>query len=182
LFIRDRRERSPGLRVRSTSGAVEGCAYLHQRAEDLGLFNSANLVSNPAFRLTKSSNQLADGWFVGGPIEAMSVSGGQALSALAGGRLWQRIPAQPNKKYLMYARVSVSRGFVNWFIGDSSKSTRSMGTVEPERISEVVSEVVESDSGYLDVGFDLPAGGSFRVMDVIVSEAPRFSPDVDRTH
>lgn len=175
LFIRDRRERGAGLKVRSTSGAVEGCAYLHQRAEDLRMFQSANLVNNPAFRMTKGSNQIADGWSVGGPIEAMSVSGGQAMSALAGGRLWQRIPAQPNKKYLMYARVSVSRGFVNWFIGDSSKPTRSMGTVEPERISEVVSDVVESDSGYLDVGFDLPAGGAFRVMDVIVSEAPRFS-------
>ena len=36
LFVRDRRERSQGLRVRSSTGTVEGCAYLHQRAEDLG--------------------------------------------------------------------------------------------------------------------------------------------------
>jgi hypothetical protein len=31
---------------------------------------------------------------------------------------------------------------------------------------------VESQSGYLDVGFDLPSGGAFRVIDVIVTEAP----------
>jgi hypothetical protein len=30
---------------------------------------------------------------------------------------------------------------------------------------------VESQSGYLDVGFDLPSG-TFRVIDVIVTEAP----------
>jgi hypothetical protein len=49
-----------------------------------------------------------------------------------------------------------------------------MGTIEPERISEVVSDVVESQSGYIDVRFDVPSGGAFRVMDVIVTEAPRF--------
>jgi len=46
--------------VRSSSGTVEGCAYLHQRAQDLGLFNGANLVRNPAFRLASGSNQLAE--------------------------------------------------------------------------------------------------------------------------
>ena len=30
---------------------------------------------------------------------------------------------------------------------------------------------------YLDVGFDLPSGGAFRVIDVIVTEAPRFNTD-----
>ncbi len=40
-----------------------------------------------------------------------------------------------------------------------------MGTIEPERISEVVSDVVESESGYLDVGFEVPSGGAFRVVD-----------------
>jgi len=48
--------------------------------------------------------------------------------------------------------------------------------IEPERISEVVSDVVESQSGYLDVGFEVPSGGAFRVIDVIVTEAPRFDP------
>jgi hypothetical protein len=39
----------------------------------------------------------------------------------------------------------------------------------------IVSDIVESQSGYLDVGFDVPSGGAFRVPDVIVTEAPRFS-------
>jgi hypothetical protein len=49
-------------------------------------------------------------------------------------------------------------------------------TFEPERISEVVSDIVESQSGYLEVGFEVPSGGAFRVIDVIVTEAPRFNP------
>jgi len=49
-----------------------------------------------------------------------------------------------------------------------------MGTIEPERISEIVSDVVDSQSGYLDVRFDVPYGAAFRVLDVIVTEAPRF--------
>jgi hypothetical protein len=180
LFIRDRRERSQGIRVRSSSGTVEGCAYLHQRAEDLGLFTADNLAVNPSFRLTSRSNQLADGWSVNGPVEAMTVSGGQAMAALAGGRLWQRVQAQAHRRYLLYARVSVSRGLVNWRIGDSTRSSMSMGTIEPERISEVVSDVVESESGYLDIQFEVPSGGAFRVMDVIVAEAPRFSETTTR--
>jgi len=179
LFIRDRRERSQGIRVRSSSGAVLGCAYIHQRAEDLGLFTGANLARNPSFRLTSRSN-LADDWSITGPVEAMTVSGGQAMSALPGGKLWQRIQARPRTKYLLYARVSVSRGLVTWSIGDSEGKDKSSGSVEPERISEVVSDVVESESGYIDVGFDVPTGGAFRVMDVIVAEAPRFDPDSDR--
>jgi hypothetical protein len=174
LFVRDRRERSQGLRVRSSSGTVEGCAYLHQRAEDLGVFSAANLATNPSFRITNRSNHLADGWSVTGPVEAMTVSGGQALSALPGGKLWQRIKAKPNCLYVLYARVSVSRGLVNWTLGDSTRGAMSMGTIEPERISEVVSDVVESRSGYLDLQFDVPSGGAFRVMDVVVAEAPKF--------
>ena len=181
LFVRDRRERSHGIRVRSSSGTVEGCAYLHQRAEDLGVFTADNIAVNPSFRLTSRSNQLADGWSVTGPVEAMTVSGGQAMAALAGGRLWQRIQAKPHRRYLLYARVSVSRGLVNWRIGDSARGSMSMGTIEPERISEVVSDVVESESGYLDLQFEVPSGGAFRVMDVIVAEAPRFSESAART-
>jgi hypothetical protein len=52
-----------------------------------------------------------------------------------------------------------------------------VGTIEPERISEVVSDIVESQSGSLDISFDVPSGGAFRVIDVIVTEAPRFVPD-----
>jgi len=177
LFVRDRRERSPGIRVRSTTGTVQGCAYIHQRAEDLGLFSGSNLARNPSFRLTSRSDTIADDWSVVGPIEAMTVSGGQALAALAGGKLWQRVQVKANSRYLLYARVSVSRGLVNWSIGDAGNASRSMGTIEPERISEIVSDVVESKSGYLDVGFEVPAGGSFRVIDVIVADAPRFDPN-----
>lgn len=125
--------------------------------------------------LTSGSNQLADDWSVAGPVEAMTVSGGQAMSSLAGGRLWQRIQVRPRGRYLMYARVSVVRGFVNWSLADSERGPRSVGTIEPERMSEIVSDVVESQSGYIDVGFDLPSGGAFRVIDVIVTEAPRFN-------
>ena len=178
LFIRDRRERSQGIRVRSSSGTVEGCAYLHQRAEDLGLFVSDNLARNPSFRITSRSNQLADDWSVTGPVEAMTVSGGQAMAALAGGRLSQRIQVRPNGRYLLYARLSVSRGLVNWKLADSARGAMSMGTIEPERISELVSDVVQSSSGYLDVEFDVPDGGSFRVMDVIVTEVPKFSDGI----
>ena len=177
LFIRDRREQGRGLRVRSSSGTVQGCAYVHQRAEELGLFSGTNLARNPSFRLTGKSGAIADEWAVAGPVEAMTVAGGQAMAALAGGRLWQRIQARPHVRYLLYARVSVVRGIVTWAIGDSEPGSQSMGTIEPERISEVVSDVVESKSGYLDVRFDVPSGGAFRVMDVIVTEAPRFSEE-----
>lgn len=176
LFIRDRREGSPGLRVRSSRGTVEGYSYLHQRALDLGVFNGANLARNPSFRFASGSNQIADDWLVSGPVEAMTVSGGQALSALPGGKLWQRIRVRSHGRYLLYARVSVVRGFVIWSIADSERGPRSVGTIEPERISEVVSDVVESQSGYLEIGFDVPSGGAFRVIDVIVTEAPRFTP------
>lgn len=174
LFVRDRRERSAGIRVRSSTGTVEGIAYLHQRAQDLGIFSKSNLVQNPAFRLTSGANQLADDWSITGPVEAMTISGGQAMSALAGGKLYQRIQVRPRGRYLMYARVSVSRGLVNWSIADAPRGPRSMGTIEPERISEVVSDIVESQSGYLEIGFEVPSGGAFRVIDVIVTEAPRF--------
>jgi hypothetical protein len=177
LFIRDRREQRRGIRVRSSSGTVEGCAYIHARAGDLGLFSGVNLARNPSFRLTRNWDQIADDWSVSGPVEAMTVAGGQAMAALAGGRLWQRIQVRPHGRYLLYARVSVARGLVNWTVGDSSGTAKSMGTIEPERISEVVSDVVESESGYLDVGFEVPSGGAFRVVDVIVTEAPRFTTE-----
>ena len=176
LFVRDRRERSPGIRVRSSSGTVEGIAYLHQRAQDLGVFSKPNLVQNPAFRMTSGPNQLADDWSIAGPVEAMTISGGQAMSALAGGKLYQRIKVRPHGRYLMYARISVSRGLVNWSIADADHGPRAVGTIEPERISEVVSDIVESQSGYLEVCFEVPSGGAFRVIDVIVTEAPRFNP------
>jgi hypothetical protein len=176
LFVRDRREQSPGIRVRSSSGTVEGCAYQHQRAQDLGVFNGTNLARNPSFRLTTRSNELADDWSIAGPVQAMTTTGGQAMAALAGGKLWQRIQVRRNGRYLLYARVSVVRGIVNWSLADPERGAKSMGTIEPERISEVVSDIVESQTGYIDVSFELPSGGAFRVIDVIVTEAPRFLP------
>src|SRR4029078_201866 len=100
----------------------------------MGLFNGANLARNPSLRLTSSANQLADEWSVAGPVEAMTVSGGQAMSALPGGRLWQRIQRRRNGIYLLYARVSVSRVFVNWSLADVERGPRSTGIIEPERI------------------------------------------------
>ena len=174
LFIRDRREARQSLRVRSSSGTVQGCAYVHQRAEDLGLFSGTNLARNPSFRLANNSGGIANEWSVTGPVEVATVAGGQAMAAQAGGRLWQRVQVRPHGRYLLYARVSVARGLVLWSIGDAAHGRQSVGTIEPERVSEVVSDVIESDSGYLDVGFEVPSGGAFRVMDVIISEAPRF--------
>ena len=43
-------------------------------------------------------------------------------------------------------------------------------------IRRFVSRPVQINS--LDVGFDLPSGGAFRVIDVIVTEAPRFDADL----
>lgn len=175
LFIRDRRERRTGIRVRSSPGPVRGCAYVHQRAEALGVFSRNNLVRNPSFRLASQSGELADEWLVAGPIEVITVAGGQAMVAGAGGKLWQRISVNPHGKYLLYARINVSRGVVTWSIADSARGAQSTGPTEGERISEFVSEVVESQSGYLDITFEVPAGGAFRVFDVIVTEAPQFT-------
>jgi hypothetical protein len=83
---------------------------------------------------------------------------------------------QMKKGQPVFSGTNLARGFVNWSIGDSDRGVKSVGTIEPERISEVVSDIVESQSGYLDIGFDVPSGGSFRVIDVIVTEAPRFAP------
>src|SRR5262249_39319581 len=80
LFVRDRREQSPGIRVRSSTGTVEGVAYLHQRAQDLGLFNGTNLARNPSFRLTSGSNQLADDWSVAAPVQPITLSAVQPIS------------------------------------------------------------------------------------------------------
>ena len=44
---------------------------------------------------------------------------------------------------------------------------------------EILSDVVPSESGKLKVAFNLPAGGAFRVIDVIVTEAPRLPVSSD---
>jgi hypothetical protein len=98
-----------------------------------------------------------------------------AMAALA--KETRRELSQATWRYLFYARVSVVRGVVNWSIGDAERGPKSSGSIEPERISEVVSDVIDSDTGYLDIGFSVPSGGAFRVLDVIVTEAPRFATE-----
>ena len=61
--------------------------------------------------------------------------------------------------------------------GQSGPQTN-RGQIVTERFS-VTSTVVESQSGYLEVGFEVPSGGAFRVIDVIVTEAPRFNPSAN---
>jgi hypothetical protein len=68
----------------------------------------------------------------------------------------------------MYARITVARGMLSWSLEDAAKGMESRGLVRPTQMTEIVSDVVESRSGYLDVTFELPEAGGFRVMNVIV--------------
>jgi hypothetical protein len=172
LFIRDRRDQDRGIRVRSSSGPVEACAYEHWRAEELGVFQSKNFVRNGSFNITGKSEGVADDWSITGPVEALTTLGGQGMAAQAGGKLWQRVEVQPHGRYLMYAKLSVARGTVTWLLSDPSRSMDSRGTIKSSQMSEVVSDVVESESGYLDVSFLVAEGGAFRVMNVIVAQLP----------
>jgi len=185
LFIRDRRDQNRGIRVRSSSGAVEVCAYEHWRAQELGIFAGTNLVTNGSFNLTKKSEPVATGWSVSGPVEALTTMGGQGMGAQPGGKLSQRVVVRPGGRYVMYAKISVARGVVVWSVADSSRGMDSRGVIKPSQLTEIVSDVVESQSGYLDVSFELPEGGGFRAMDVIVTEMPtnglkQISPDQNR--
>lgn len=172
LFIRDRRDQDRGIRVRSSSGPVEACAYEHWRAEELGVFRSKNFVRNGSFNNTGKSEGVADDWFVTGPVDALTTLGGQGMAAPAGGKLWQRVEVKPNGRYLMYAKLSVARGAVTWSLSDLARGMDSKGVIKSSQMSEVVSDVVESRSGYLDVSFEVVEGGGFRVLDVIVVEVP----------
>lgn len=122
---------------------------------------------------------------VGADDEVLTTMGGQGMAAQSGGKLWQRVLVRPGGKYLMYAKISVSRGLVMWSVADSSRGMDSRGVIKPSQLAEVISDVVESQSGYLDVSFELPEGGGFRVMDVIITELPaigfeQISRDLDR--
>jgi hypothetical protein len=172
LFVRDRREQDRGIRVRSSSGPVEACAYEHWRAEELGVFQSRNFVRNGSFNITGKSEGLADDWSTTGPVEALTTLGGQGMAAQAGGKLWQRVEVQPHGRYLLYAKLSVARGTVTWSLSDLSRGMDSKGTIKSTPMTEIVSDVVESQSGYLDVSFEVAEGGGFRVMNVIVAELP----------
>ncbi len=68
----------------------------------------------------------------------------------------------------MYAKMSVSRGTIAWSLADASRGMDSRGVIKPSLMSEVISDVVESRSGYVDVSFELQVAGGVRVMDVIV--------------
>ena len=170
LFVRDRREQNRGIRVRSSTGAVQACSYEHWRAQELGLFEGRNLVRNGSFNLTERAEGIADDWIISGPVEAVTTLGGQGMGAQAGGKLSQRIEVEPGKKYLMYAKLSVSRGMVTWSMADAVKGMESHGIVRPTQMTEIVSDVIENHSGYLDVSFELPEAGGFRIMNVIVTE------------
>ncbi|HSQ24950.1 MAG TPA: transglutaminase-like domain-containing protein [Pyrinomonadaceae bacterium] len=170
LFIRDRRDQNRGIRVRSSSSTVQVCSYEHWRAEELGIFQGKNLVRNGSFDVTGRSEGVAADWIVSGPVEVVTMLGGQGMAAQAGGRLSQRIVVEPGKRYLMYAKISVARGMLNWSLADSARGMESHGMVRPTQMTEIVSDIVESRSGYLDVSFELPEAGGFRVMNVIVTE------------
>lgn len=177
LFIRDRREGvEQGLRVRSSGGAVELPAYEQRRAEELGLFAGENLARNGSFRLKGATDTVARDWSVAGPVEGVTLLGGQGMAAQAGGVLRQQVRVTPGRHYLLYAKLMVTRGGVRWSVGDVSHTATSAGEAEPGRVSEIVSDVVPSSSGYLDVGFEARTEAAFRVMDVIVTEAPTFKP------
>jgi hypothetical protein len=170
LFIRDRRDQNRGIRVRSSSGTVQVCSYEHWRAEELGVFQGKNFVRNGSFDVTGISEGVAAEWTVTGPAEVLSTLGGQGMAAQAGGKLWQRIAVEPGKRYLLYAKITVSRGMLTWSLADAEKGMESRGMVRPTQMTEIVSDVVESRSGYLDIAFELPDAGGFRVMNVIVTE------------
>jgi len=170
LFIRDRRDQNRGIRVRSSSSTVQVCSYEHWRAEELGVFQGKNFARNGSFDKTGRDEGIAADWTVGGPVEVVTTLGGQGMAAQAGGKLSQRIAVEPGKRYLMYVKLSVSRGLLNWSVADSARGMESRGMVRPTQMTEIVSDIVESRSGYLDVAFELPEAGGFRVMNVIVTE------------
>ena len=182
LFVRDRREQKRGIRVRSSRGPVQACAYEHRRAEDLGLFKNDNVLHNGSFRFRSVNEFIAQDWQVSGPVEAMTILGGQGMSALSGGKLWQRFQVAPGKYYLMYAKLNAVRGDVIWSLADPDRNTESKGVVESGGISEVVSDVVLSRGNELNVSFEVPDGGAFRVMDVIVTQAPTLLANSGTDH
>lgn len=180
LFVRDRRPDGHGIRVRSSNGPVLACAYDHWQAGNLGVFDRINLVRNGSFQRAERSAQLADDWSVGGRVDGMTLAGGQGLGVGPGGRLFQRFSVEPKRSYVMYAKVSVTRGRVEWQLADAAGARRSSGSLEPGQIEEVLSDTVVSDAnGQLEVGFTAPEGGGFRVLDVIVCEIPRGDDTAD---
>lgn len=173
LFVRDRRVGGRGVRVRSSTGVVQVCAYERLAAEGLGLFGGVNLMAGgqPGSALLAR----AAGWSVSGPVEVLRSDGWQGLASAPGGKLRRRLKVQAGRSYMLYAEVNAVRGRLRWSAGDAPLGTESSGEVEAGRISEVISDVVQSRSGELEVSFELPEGGGFRVLEVLVVEAPTFA-------
>jgi hypothetical protein len=173
LFVRDRRERGRGIRVRSPKALVRVCDYERSDAEGLGVFAGVNLIR--AGQPASASGPAASGWSASGPVEVLRSDGRQGMAAEPGGRLVRRLSVRPGRSYVLYAEVNAVRGRLRWSANDSPLGAESSGEVEAGRIGEVVSEVVQSRSGELEVSFELPDGGGFRVLDVRVVEAPTFA-------
>ena len=174
LFIRDRREGTRGIRVRSSRGPVRACAYEHRRAEELGVFTGHNFARNGLFHRLGDTGALAEDWSISGPVEGVAALGGQGFAGRAGAKLWQRIRVGPGRSYVLYAKVNVPTNRAQWAFGDPHvPRSFTRGECAPERISENISDVVTSESGELEIAFELPEGGAMRVLEVIVTELPR---------
>jgi hypothetical protein len=172
LFIRDRRKQDSGLRVRSSRGPFHVCAYEHKRAEELGLFTGKNYVRNGSFRVTGTSESIAAGWSAKGAVDGLTILGGQGMSGGPGGRLEQRVQVRPGTSYLLYSKLQLTRGIVEWSITDPSSQNSSRDVVRSAGPKEILSDVIVSKSNYLDLHFEVPEGGTFRLTDVIVAELP----------
>jgi hypothetical protein len=173
LFVRDRREKGRGIRVRSPKAVVRVCDYERLDADGLGLLAGVNLIR--AGQMGSALVSPAPAWSASGPVEVLRSDGWQGMAAAAGGRLVRRLSVRPGGSYILYAEVNAVRGRLRWSAGDAPLGTESSGEVEAGRIGEVVSEVVQSRSGELEVSFELPDGGGFRVLDVTVVDAPTFT-------
>jgi hypothetical protein len=152
---------------------VRVCDYERLEAEGLGLLAGINLIriGQPASSLATTES----GWSASGPVEVLRSGGWQGMASAPGGRLVRRLSVRPGGSYILYAEVNAVRGRLRWAAGDSPLGTDSSGEVEAGRIMEVVSEVIQSRSGELEVSFELPDGGGFRVLNVTVVETPTFT-------
>ena len=79
LFVRDRRERGRGIRVRSSTGVVRVCDYEHSDAASLGLFDGANLARNDSTADAGVSGTDLHGWSATGPVEVLRSDGWQGM-------------------------------------------------------------------------------------------------------
>jgi hypothetical protein len=180
LFVRDRRAGGRGIRVRSPKAIVRVCDYERLEAEGLGLFAGINLI-----RVGQSASALATTesvWSASGPVEVLRSDGWQGMAAAPGGRLVRRFGVRPGGSYILYAEVNAVRGRLRWAAGDPPLGTDSSGEVEAGKIVDVVSEVIQSRSGELEVSFELPDGGGFRVLNVTVVETPTFTKTKAQPH